>query len=183
MDDGNLLLRSSVKSTMKRFVLFRGTFLAGLGAALMLFTGAFLPRGTLALWGLLCFGIGLGLITLGLLPYRRLTRLENKPFEILLSQGLLSFISKGIKKFSVPFASIEKTGFVDDRHQYGICLWLKKPAQEKVIVHDPGFDMAAFQNKSKAKHGCDLFLPYFSKRSYEEMRDFQDIETHDDSLT
>ena len=48
---------------------------------------------------------------------------------------------------------------------------------EKAVVHDASFDAEAFQNKSRKKQGCDFFLPYFSKRSYEELLEFKNPES------
>ncbi len=168
MGEDLIKLRSSINSSLKRYVLLRGTFLAFLGMALIAYCGAFLAPETLHIWGLPAFLIGLALITVGLLPYRRLTQLELKPHEIILDDtSSLKFFSKGRPLFSLPFADIAKMEYIDEKYRYGIGLWLKKPFPEKILIHDSHFDMKAFQTRSQKKAGCDIFLPYFTKRSFE----------------
>jgi hypothetical protein len=165
-----LTLRSSVKTPLLRFVLFRGTFLAGVGSLFLFYGGLFLPVSMLNTWGILIFCVGLGLITLGLLPYRRLRRLEMQPYQLKVDNGhFLHFLSKGRLILSIPLCAIEKTLYIEKEHLYGIGIVLKHPPPERVVVHDPSFQMVKYQRKSQKRYGCDLFIPYFSRRSYSDL--------------
>lgn len=168
-----LTLRSSLKPALKRATLYRGSLLACLGICLLLFGGISLTATTLARWGLLVMGAGLALITTGLLPYQRLTRLEIQPHELLLIPDTGVRFSQHRKPcFTIPWTSIEKTAYIDQPSHYGIAICLKHPIPEKVIVHDPSFRFQQMLQKCRSSHSCDIFVPYFSKRSYEEMLDF-----------
>lgn len=153
-----LKLRSSVKSSLKRYTLIRGTLIAGLGALLIVVTGIYLPVQEMQIWGLPILIMGLGLIAFGLMPYRRLSRLENSPNEVILFDDSFQFFSKGRKIYTVPFSSIDKTSLIDNGTDYGIAIWLKKSPEQKVIVHD--------KKLAYARKGCDIFLPYFTERSF-----------------
>ena len=157
-------LRSSIKSSYKRYVLFRGTLIAVIGALLIVMSGIYLPVQEMRIWGLPALVVGVGLIALGLLPYRRLSRLEDKPNEIILLDKEFQFFTKGKKVFTIPYASIDKIDHMDNRCCYGIALWIKKSPEQKVIVHDK---KASF---SKKQNG-DIFLPNFTERSYEILRE------------
>lgn len=148
MMNQNLCLRSSIKPALKRSLLFRGTLLATLGIALLIYAGLTLSVATLEHWGLPIFGISLALITAGLLPYKRLTRLEMHPHELLLtSDHEIRFFQKRTLCITLSWENIEKIAYVDHPSRYGIALWLKNPDSK-------------------------VFFPFFSERSYHEMIDF-----------
>lgn len=149
-----------------RHALMRGSLIAALGIALLVYAGAFIPAATLHIWGWLIYAFGIGLITFGLLPYRRLSRLEKKPHEIIVDdKDRLLFLLRGRKTFSVPTQSIDTIEFAPEKYMYGIAINLKRPIEGKVIVHDSSFNMQRFMDASQKKHRCDLFLPYFTNRS------------------
>ena len=163
-------LRSSVKSSLMRFALLRGTILAGLGAAVLIY-GTFLPVKTLSVWGFPLFCLSLGMIAVGLLPYRKLRRLEMNPYEILIEDDQWwHFVAKGVCLFSIPINSVEKTEYLDEANQYGIKVFLKKPIKEQIKVHARDFDMGGFIATSRKRQKCDLFLPYFSARAYNSLK-------------
>lgn len=115
--------------------LFLGSFLAIAGACLILFAGIFaVPK-----WGLLFFLFGIGLIALGLIPYRLLQRLELKPNELEILENGLIYRKKGMLEWQLPFGSIQDVSFYEDNWRYGI--------------------------KLTVENSWELFLPYFTKRS------------------
>lgn len=158
----NLRLRSSIRPALKRSLLFRGTLIASAGIALLLFASLTLPVTSLAHWGIFILGISLVLITAGLLPYKRLTRLEIQPHELLLTNQEISFFQNRIPRLTLLWSNIEKTSYIDHPSQYGIALWLKNP--------DPALENMI--QKCRKRYGCDLFFPFFSARSYREMIEF-----------
>ncbi|MCE5318367.1 MAG: hypothetical protein LLG04_13535 [Parachlamydia sp.] len=158
-----LRLRTSIKPALKKALLFRGTLIATAGIALLLFAGLTLPVASLERWGLFILGIALLLITVGLLPYKRLTRLEIQPHELLLTTNQeISFFQNRIPRLTLIWSNIEKSAYIDHHSQYGIALWLKNP--------DPALENTI--QKCRQCYGCDLFFPFFSARSYQEMIEF-----------
>lgn len=167
-----LRVRSSITSALKQLILLRGTAFAALGGAIILYCGAFLSVKTLSMWGLAALLLGLILIALGLIPYRKLSRLEVNPYEIVVDDNFcLFFLSKKKPLFALAMKDIEKMEYVDGKKRYGIALCMKKSHQTIHPLHS--FDVEAFQRSSKKMMSCDLFLPYFSKRSYAELQELQ----------
>lgn len=164
-------IRSSVKPALKKQVLLRGTFTAVSGALLILLSGVLLPAPDMSVWGVPILAAGLLMIAAGLLPYRRLCHLEMTPNEITLTDTALTYSSKGERIFSVPLVSIEKITHVDNDRVYGIAIMLKTPAPEKVIIHNPRFNIVNFQKEARQHHGCDLFLLGFTQRAFQEVEE------------
>lgn len=148
-----LTIYSCIYPQLMRQTLVKGLCLAIIGIAIFLYAGVVMPITLLKSWGLPLFLIGIGLITWGLLPYRRLTRLEKKPDQItLIGMEFLEFYSRGQKKMSVPLQDILKTDYVSSPSNYGIAIWLK---------HNPIPNPAP-----------DFFFRYFSERGYRELHDW-----------
>lgn len=164
-------LRSSVKPEFARKMLFRGTLLAGIGVALLAFGGAFIPASSLGQWGLILFFVALGLIAWGLIPYRRLLQLEVKPNELVIDQKSIAVTFKRKPTLIIPISAIQEVRYLENREIYGIQICLKKDAAKKVMIQDPQFDPSSSQ-----KYECDLFLPYFSKNSFNELYDTLHVE-------
>jgi len=177
MSHQHIKLRSAIKQEFFKHLLFRGTLLAGLGAALLLFSGALIPEEKLILWGIPIFCLGFALITAGLLPYRQLKKLETAPNEIVIKDDdSFMFCHERKPTFSVPFASVEKMEYIKKGSIYGIGIFLKDNLEKKLIIYNSGFDARKYQASCKYKYGCDLFLPYFSERSFEDLMDMQGLE-------
>lgn len=140
-------IRSSIKTSLKRYTLLRGSLLAVAGASILLFAGSWLPVDVLKIWGLPLLICGGGLITLGLLPYRKLSRLETKPNEIIVSDSCVHFVQNGKPMSAIPQKDIQRLSYLEQGRHYGICLLLKKPS------------------------GVSLFFPYFSESAFEELKD------------
>lgn len=171
MEKDTIKIRSSIKPEIMKRTIIKGSAIAGIGASILLLTGIFMPLETLSTWGLpLLLFSGL-LMTLGLLPYRKLCRLEKKPDELILSLKNLLFVQKGKPAMTIPLQSIEKTSYFEKGKVYGICVWLKHPAPEKITVHNNAFDAGWFEQDSRSRFQCDLFFPYFSERGYKEILD------------
>lgn len=127
-----------------KWILIQGSLLAILGALMLVFSGIFLPVVILKKWGLLIFLFSLGLIAAGLIPYRRLQRLEIKPDQLILLEKGLIYKKAGDQEWQFSFDSIQSVDFVDNPWRYGILL--------------------------RIENQWDVFLPYFTRRSYDELR-------------
>ena len=157
-----LTLRSSIKPSLMLKALLRGFVWALLGAIILIFSGAKLSVETLSHWGLPLFATGIACITFGLLPYRRLLRLELKPNElVVVGDDHLEWWEKGRKLLSIPLDAIENMTWLDEGAKYGISLQIREHPTRKLIIHDPKMKMPSLP----------LFMPYFSKRTCEELKD------------
>jgi hypothetical protein len=165
-------LYSGIRSVLKRQILFKGIFFALAGVLLWVVCGALIPEDYLSVWGpVIFFGGGL-LITLGIVPYKRLSHLEDHPHRLQVSDDRLSFLYKGKPLISLPTDNIKKVEFRDDNGLYGIALWIK--SDNKLFTHRSTLCPKHYMLEVKRKHHCDLFFPYFSRNSYERLSDFLD---------
>ena len=168
-----LTLRSIVKPSLNKMPRFlRGSYSGALGVALWLYGGIFLSTSSLTFWGWPIFLIGLILIAWGLLPYRKLTRLENNPNEIILTDlEELYFSMQGTSTFKIALENIEEMAYLDDNSHYGIGLWIKSPKTKHIIVLHPTLDFQAYLKDCQKRYFCDVFFPNFSKRSFKELEE------------
>lgn len=161
-----MIYHTQVKPELKRSKLLRGSVIAGVGALILLIGGAAVPPSQLHVWGWLIALVSFGLIAIGMIPYRRLCRLEERPAKLVINDvNELIYIHNDLKKITIPYEIIEKMEYFEDGNIYGIGVWIKKDAAKKIRVHDPLFDYQRRQKQAKKRFGCDLFLPFFSKRT------------------
>ncbi|MCB1181698.1 MAG: hypothetical protein KDK55_06755 [Chlamydiia bacterium] len=151
--------------------LFRGTFLAGLGASLLFLSYMMMPPSTLKLWGFPTVLIGFLFILSGMIPYKRLSSLETMPHEIHLDSEFLSFFLKGTPLFRVKLEFISDVNYTETKEIYGLSIQLKRPAHSAITLLQSHQQFATFTAwaKQKMPH-VDLFLPYFSKNTEEEIK-------------
>ncbi|MGK5594273.1 MAG: hypothetical protein ACSNEK_02820 [Parachlamydiaceae bacterium] len=137
---------TSIKPELMRKTLIEGTCIAGIGVFLLLLAATIVPPQALEKWGLLIFILAAILMTAGLVPYRLLQRLELAPNKIYLNDDhTLCYLKKNQLKLSIPFKKIGTLEWVDQRYIYGI--------------------------KIKLCNQQSIFLPFFSHRSFQEIRD------------
>jgi hypothetical protein len=152
-------------------LLLRGSAIAGIGALILLIAGATVPPQDLSIWGWPIIIVSFGLIAIGLIPYRRLSRLEDKPSKLVLTDdNEIIYIVNDRKRVTIPYDSIEKMEYLKNSNIYGIGLWLKKNNNLKPVVHDPLFNAIGHQKIAQKRFGCDLFLPFFSERALAELQ-------------
>lgn len=155
-------VRSSIKPRLMRHIILRGSIFAVMGSLIFLYAGIFMPVAILSAWGIPLLFIAGGLLAIGLLPYRRLSRLERKPDELAANESSLIFHHLGRPVMTIPVTSIKRMAYLDHGNKYGIGLWLKDPLPEKIIIHDRRY-------KPDASFNADLFFSYFTERSYQEL--------------
>lgn len=172
MENETMTIRSSVLPALMRKILWKGTLLGGSGVVILLLGGIFIPLKEMKVWGPFLFLFSLSLITWGLLPYRRLKRLEEKPSTLILEgEEWLHYSVRGKPLFSIPIASIDHIIFIDKPSTYGIGVILKDHLPKKLVVQDTSFDPMQFPPRSLEWHPCDLFFQYFSQRSFNALHD------------
>ncbi len=151
----SLTLYSAIKADLLKKALFIGTLIALPGILLIVGLGAWMPERYLNNFGFFAFATGIGLITYGLLPYRRLSRLESFPYKLVLDETTLILFHRDKVKLKVLFSEISHLDYFNEQREYGINIFFK----------DKKVKMA--------------FLPYFSFFSYQEVKDYFNNYTSD----
>lgn len=168
-----LIIRTAITRAVVKHILIKGFCIASIGIICLFIGGIFLSPPILQKWGWLLFLLSLGLITLGLLPYRRIVRLQLKPNEItLIDAEQLTFFSRGRKKLTIPLQSIAKIEFIENPLHYGIAVFLKHPTPHPIIVHESPQELKKMRKKGEKNGGAHLFFPYFNRHAYEELIDW-----------
>lgn len=164
MQDQPIILKTNVDSSLKRRVLLRGSLLGALGAFIILFSGMFMPKAWLTVWGLPLFLGGLALIWLGLRPYRYLSRLELKPAEIHLWENRLTYKHSGKVRLSIPISEIKKIDFYKDHTPFGMVIYLNEKAL--LGLKKPGFIQKLFFYPPFELIGHNgVFIPYIHEKA------------------
>lgn len=163
----SIKLFSTVKPTLVRKTLIKGSIIAIFGILILSYFGTFVSPSVLKFWGIPVVISGVALIAIGLIPYRRLRKLETSPSEIIVgSDGYIQYFSGGKQRYSIPISLILKTEYIENESCYGIAFRFKEATEEKIIVHDRHYKMAKQLKTSQDKYGCNLFIPMFNRRAY-----------------
>lgn len=164
-----LILRTTLKPTLLKKTLFKGTFLAASGILIILLAGILLPLSLLKIFGAPAFFIGLLLAALGLIPYRKLTRLELFPQKLHFDGASLVLLHQGKPILKIPKECVDRVFYFEEENIYGIGFIFKKPCAEKVQIFDERYTFYLPFSSKKTCPACDLFLPYFSDASCQEL--------------
>lgn len=148
-----------------RTTLLRGALFSGSGAFIILLGGVLLPLSQLEIWGMPILFTGLLLVFVGMTPYRRLAKLEVNPYVLQIDSEKLSLNKENRPLFSLFLKHISSLEYIEKKNIYGIAFKIKRPIEESVQIFDARFIAQALKEGIEA----DLFLPYFSKRSFEEL--------------
>lgn len=165
----SITLRSNVSSKQIWRSLRRGSLVAALGTALLLYAGTQVAAERLSFWGAPIFVLGLSLIAGGLIPYRRLVGRALKPAELRLAMDSFSFADRERLLFTVPYSCIEHIAYSGS----GIACHLKQ-AKGAICVHDQFFPMQRFMCTAQRQYSCDLHFDDFSKEDYVELQEVLD---------
>lgn len=136
----SLNLYTAITPGLLKKKLIDGFLLALIGIVFIVFGAIFLDADDLSTWGFLVFVPAILLIGCGLVPYKRLKRLSEKPETLTISQeGNLIYKNRVL----IPLEDIENVFYIDTSKIYGIGI------------------------RTKTKRS--FFFPYFSQRSYDEL--------------
>jgi len=161
-----MIVKTAVNSKIKKDALLNGTLLAGLGMLILIGGSVSFSKEQLSQYGFLIFVFGIALITLGMMPYRKLVRIENCPDEIHVNDDhTWVYYVKGKKLAEIPQETMESVNFIARDPSYGICIHFKKNSSSKVKVSDSDTQLQI------NKFGCDLFMPYFTERSVHQLNE------------
>jgi hypothetical protein len=168
----SITLRTTIKRGLKRFLIIRGSLLALIGITLLVYSGAFISPQTLTNWGIALWLVSFFFIAWGLIPYKRITKLESNPNTLTVTNdGNLHYLRHGHDLLTFPLKSITKIKYVEEKGLYGIAVDLD-PEDEPHIPNPPlSVIMQMFLIPMKKRHKFDRFFPYFSERTARELNE------------
>lgn len=156
---------TGIRQELKRRLLMRGSVWAVVGTLPLIYAGIFFGAHILNFWGLALFGFWLICLMVGMIPFRKLTRLENNPNSLVIDLEKLTYIKDKKEILSVPLESIEGLDNVDRGDVYGIGVRLKNPVPKKVVVYNDELSTIY------GVEGYSLFFPYFTERTCAELNE------------
>lgn len=159
-----------VDPDLLRRTLVRGSVAAGLGIVIILISAIEIPLADLAIWGIPILILGLGLIAIGLIPYKMLDRRSTNPDSLTADGEALHYSQAGKKTLTVPYSAISRIHFYERRPLYGILINLRDHPTEKVHVHTHDFDIHRMFHRTRKRFNADLFLPFFDSPRFDELR-------------
>lgn len=160
-------MQTTISSAILKKALFRGTLLAGLGMVFFFYGGLHLSVDILEKWGLLLWAGGFGCIILGLLPYKKLLKLQLHPHRLIVSEGYLDYYVQEKKMLSIPLEAIQSIDYID-APLYGIALLTYTNSVERIRVHDR-LSQAQKMRKQGKVYNTSLFFPYFNHYAFKQL--------------
>lgn len=165
-----ITLRTSIRPKLKQFLLFRGSLLAFSGVSLILYAGVFVGPKALSHWGLsLCF-VAFLMMAWGLIPYRRASKMEEQPSELIISEDLsVRYRKQGKESTSFSLRDVDEAIFCEEKGLYG--MGLKFKIKERVPTVTPSLIFTLYSHSLKRKYAFDLFFPFFTERTVHEFQE------------
>lgn len=169
---------SSLPRSLLRKALLKGMFIAFFGILVFALGGIFMPSSALQFWGFFLFIIAIALIRWGLHPYKQLLGLETTPHKIIIDEQAdfsgfcIHLIVQGKEKIAIPEGSIERLSYFNGPEEYGILAHLKTTSEQKILVHDLSWKMDKLPSPFSNDSLKAIYLPYFSQRTFDELRDW-----------
>jgi len=164
----SITIRTSIKPELKRFLLIRGSLLALIGVGLLLYSGVSIEVETLSHWGLAIFLTSILLIAWGLVPYRQITKMEENPNKIVITDDeMLHYHRHGKDVLTFPLSAIKEAHYIEDMGVYGITLTVKEKVPNPAI----SVIMQKFLFALKRRHKFDRFFPFFSERGTKQLKE------------
>jgi len=164
-------LVAEITQEFRRKYFLRGAFFLLLGVVSLLACSMFLYLNFTYAYFLACFFVGLGSLWIGWSFFQKIAKMDFHPDEIIFYENALGYQRKDKLLFVLPFSAISSLTFISKRNHYGIGFFLKNTQKEKILLNDTNFDLLDFHKNSKKKYRCDLFFPFFSHGTYEELKE------------
>lgn len=126
----------------------------------------------LTVWGVWLFLFCGACLGLGLLPYRRLCRLEENPHALIMDEKAIAYLERGVVVFIIPLKSIQRISYFESTNRYGILFWLTHASEpEASIFLQKRYDQLIYNTPfSSIKETNHIFIAYFTQRGYNELR-------------
>lgn len=157
---------SSISPEYYRKKMLQGTAIALCGVLVIVYFGSFVRPENLQYIGLPILFLGGFLIALGLIPLRRLSKLDRNPDEVAMTSKYFHYLQGGSPILTIPIREIELIRYEESSARYGITISLKQKSGGGAVVHAKRFNLQRFIKRSRRKTGADLFFPFFARRSF-----------------
>lgn len=155
MESSALFFHTSIDSTQKKKRLLTGTFVASIGALCLLLPVIY-PSLSLAL-----FIAGIAFIATGLIPYKKITRLENFPITLRCTADSIS-LRQGASSLVIRYAHI--TGIFYDIKKRSLILELRYILTPEPLKNAPWKRYYSLKT-------LRLTLPQFTKEAFEALKE------------
>ncbi len=166
---------TSISKEAVQKALRKGMFFASIGAFILVFAGVQLSVQQLGKWGGMLFLIGMGLITWGLLPYRKLSSMQLNPNRMMLNQSLEAvYFIKNQKALSFSIASIASSEWIVDQGIPGILVKFKETLTPPLTIYSGIKEAKKMRKRAKQRKG-DIFFPHFSQASFRIWQEWKEL--------
>jgi hypothetical protein len=173
----HLVLRTSIPDRWIKKHLLKGIAMSLIGLIPLIYIGGFASLPVLQKWGFFVFLLGFGFITLGLLPYKKLISIQQRPHELrFFENNHITYYRKGRKIFDFPISMIKDVRYYQNKNDYGILVYFKNTFDHPMRIYEPHFNITSFQKASSQFEKCDLFFRFFSTRSFNELKEWLEEE-------
>lgn len=154
--------KSSITSSIKTKILFRGIILSFLGFTPLLFFGIYANTHLLKSYGLITFLFAMASISLGFVPYKKLGKLELYPYELEITDEILTLFKNKKAILSILLSEIRNIEYIKSIFFHGI----------GIVVDTPHINLSRLQlaRKWKMRKSYDIILPYFSEKAFLELK-------------
>ena len=92
------------------------------GLFVLIYGAGLVTPNSIYFFGIPILLIGAFLIMAGLIPIRRLNRLEIHPHELIVTKNQMYYIVEGIQKVSIPLNTIKDIRYIEENRRYGIAV-------------------------------------------------------------
>ncbi len=165
-----ITIHTIIDPDLMRRTLIRGSVAAGLGIVIILITAIEMPLTQLGFWGIPILIVGLGLIALGLVPYKILSKRQTSPDALTITEENLLYAKEGKATLTIPYSSISRVWHYERAPLYGVLITMRHHPAEKIHVHDHNYDIRREHQRSQKRFHADLFFPFFDETRFNEIR-------------
>ena len=162
-----ITLRTSIPKQTQLASVNRGAILALFGIIWIIAFATFSPLAFLNNWGLPLILIGLGAITMGYLPYRKLTLLATHPDKLIIDKEGVTFEQRGKPQLWIPLSAISSVWHQESPP--AMACTISNDQEHPIKVLNPHFSLKRNRQKAKESGNADLLFYYFSETACQEL--------------
>lgn len=154
---------TSIPAKVLKKQLFRGSLLSCMGLCTIFGAYFFLTGKELARYGWILFLLGTTTIAYGMVPFRKLTRLQIFPYQLQTTSTHLIYLKGEKTLLEVPKSNILQITYHQEGNKSGIGVSVKN--RDTIHLYDSMESRAVLRKESEV----DLFFPYFSRISFDQL--------------
>lgn len=159
-------IMTSIPPKVLKEQLFRGSLLSFIGLCSIFGAYFSLNEKELACYGWILFLAGMSAIAYGMIPFRKLTRLQIFPYYLQITTTHLIYFKGEKPLLEIPKIDLLKITYRQEGDKNGIGVSLRK--RDKIHIYDYKESKTVFRKASNV----DLFFPYFSRTSFDQLLNY-----------